>query len=181
MPRTAGPFALLTVLRMAELARQPVSRIERLIADAPDIRPTAVADGRPVYERQAFLRVLSLLEQSDASLGDFLPLSDAAAALNQPAAVVRKACRSIGVQPDRITDGTLLALALIAWCRENRIAGSGVAGCAREVASLSADQLRGMLEWFAVTIRDDAGQDHHIDLAALHRVVTQARRESGHA
>ena len=65
MPRTT-PFPLLTVKRISELTGRPVSVIESLLAENPDILPTATADFRPVYDREAFLRLLALLDQSEA-------------------------------------------------------------------------------------------------------------------
>ena len=59
------PFELLTLRRIAEVTRRPVSDIERLLDEHPDIRPTAVADYRPVYDRDAFLKVLALIDKTE--------------------------------------------------------------------------------------------------------------------
>jgi len=60
------PFPLLTVRRIAELTHRPVSEVEAILDEHPEIRPTAIADYRPVYDRDAFLRLLSLIDQTDA-------------------------------------------------------------------------------------------------------------------
>ena len=66
MPAIKTPFPLLTVKRISELTRRPVSAVESLLAEHPEIQPTALADYRPVYDREAFLRLLSLIEQAEA-------------------------------------------------------------------------------------------------------------------
>ncbi len=63
--QTTRPFELLTLRRIAEVTRRPVSDIERLLDEHPDIRPTAVADYRPVYDRDAFLKVLALIDKTE--------------------------------------------------------------------------------------------------------------------
>lgn len=69
MTTTNQPFTLLTVRRISELTGRPVSEVERLLDEHPNIRPTAVADYRPVYDREAFLRLLSIIDQRDATEG----------------------------------------------------------------------------------------------------------------
>ncbi len=66
MPEVKQPFALLTLRRIAELTRQPVSSLQDILDEHPDIRPTATADYSPVFDRDAFLRLLSLVDQRDA-------------------------------------------------------------------------------------------------------------------
>jgi hypothetical protein len=63
------PFALLTVKRISELAGKPVSKIQQILDEHPGIQPTATADHSPVYDRDAFLSILSLIDQSDAKQG----------------------------------------------------------------------------------------------------------------
>ena len=67
MKPTTYPFRLLTVRRIAELTARPVSVIEGLLDDHPNIQPTAIADYRRVYDREAFLRLLSIIDQCDAA------------------------------------------------------------------------------------------------------------------
>ena len=73
MNTTKQPFRLLTVLRIAELTRRPVSQIEGLLGEHPGIQPTAIADYRPVYDRESFLRLLSIIDQCDAAEKDVHP------------------------------------------------------------------------------------------------------------
>lgn len=62
------PFALLTLRRIAELTGRPVSALQAVIDEHPEIRPTATADYAPVFDRDAFLRLLPLVDQDDAKL-----------------------------------------------------------------------------------------------------------------
>jgi len=64
MPATS-PFPLLTIKRISELTGRPVSTVEATLGEHPEIQPTATADFRPVYDRDAFLRLLSLFDQAD--------------------------------------------------------------------------------------------------------------------
>lgn len=57
---------LLTVRRISQLSNRPVSIIEQLLDEHPDIKPTAVADHRPVFDRTAYLRIIAALDQADA-------------------------------------------------------------------------------------------------------------------
>ena len=54
---------------MPELTKRSVSEIQSLLDEHPDIRPTAIADYRPVYDREAFLRLLVAIDQWDAQRG----------------------------------------------------------------------------------------------------------------
>ncbi|SFJ26804.1 hypothetical protein [Planctomicrobium piriforme] len=67
MPKAKQPLPLLTIRRIAGLTGQPVSRLRHLLDEHPEIQPAAVADGRSVYDRDAFLRVLSLVDQHEAA------------------------------------------------------------------------------------------------------------------
>ena len=60
------PFALLTIKRISELTERPVSKIRDLLEEHPEILPTATADHFPVFDRDAFLSLLSILDQGDA-------------------------------------------------------------------------------------------------------------------
>ncbi len=69
----ANPFPLLTLKRISELTGRPVSAVETLLAEHPEIQPLATADHRPVYDREAFLRLLSLIDQADAKEQEVTP------------------------------------------------------------------------------------------------------------
>ena len=70
MKATTQLLRLLTVRRIAELTERPVSEIHHVLDEHPDIRPTAIADYRPVYDRDAFLKLLSIIDQQDAKRGE---------------------------------------------------------------------------------------------------------------
>lgn len=59
---------LLTIRRIADLTDQPTSTIQRIVDETPGIRPRAVADGIDVYDRDALLSILSILDQQAAEV-----------------------------------------------------------------------------------------------------------------
>ena len=61
------PLPLLTLRRISRLSGRPLSAIRRILDEHPEIQPAAVADGRDVYDRGAYLRLLSLVDQADAA------------------------------------------------------------------------------------------------------------------
>ena len=68
MPKTKAtkaPLALLTLRRISEVTGEPVSRMEQVLDEHPEIQPAAVADFRPVYDRNAFLQLLAVIDQAD--------------------------------------------------------------------------------------------------------------------
>ncbi|WP_437188298.1 hypothetical protein SH668x_001736 [Planctomicrobium sp. SH668] len=67
MPHTKQPYALLTLKRISELTMRPVSVIEALLSEHPEIQPTAIADFRPIFNRDGFLRIVFLLDQQDGA------------------------------------------------------------------------------------------------------------------
>ena len=67
--RQVRPFPLLTVRRISRLTGQPVSIIRRLLDEHPEIRPSATADEHEVFDRDAFLRILSIGDQDSARRG----------------------------------------------------------------------------------------------------------------
>ena len=54
---------LLTVRLISRLTGQPVSEIRHCLDENPDILPAAVADDAEVYDRDTFLRLISLMRQ----------------------------------------------------------------------------------------------------------------------
>ena len=61
--RTLPLLPLLTIRRISRLTGQPVSAIQQMLDEHPDILPAAVADDAEVYDRDTFLRLASLIQQ----------------------------------------------------------------------------------------------------------------------
>jgi len=65
----ARPLPLLTIRRISAVTGQPVSAIRQLLDEHPEIQPLAVADQQPVYDRDALVRLLAIIDQSAAAGG----------------------------------------------------------------------------------------------------------------
>ena len=61
MNETLTPIPLITVRRISQVTGLPVSEVRRILDEHPDIRPAAVADFRPVYDRDALRRFCEII------------------------------------------------------------------------------------------------------------------------
>ena len=57
------PVLLLTIRRISQVTRRPVSEIRRVLDEHPEILPAAVADLRPVFDLDAFRAIREALRE----------------------------------------------------------------------------------------------------------------------